>query len=140
MHVFGKSLHQQEYRILQKGLEAGLSKQQISNLLHAANISLTNIDTFSGVRNGNIRTDFYDDSQDIPDTSALDSLQQNMLLLYDWFLGKQNKAEAYYTRGGHNSCDTIYIAENYFRQPRHKIRENSNIIILFPQDLKNLAP
>ena len=71
--MFGKCLHRQEYKVLRKGLDAGLSKQQISNLfssqgaLCAANLSaLTAIERFSGVRNGNIRTDFYDDCQDIP--------------------------------------------------------------------------
>ena len=28
LYVFGKSLHQQEYKVLRKGLEAGLSKQK----------------------------------------------------------------------------------------------------------------
>ena len=32
LYVFGKSLHQQEYNVLRKGFEAGLSKQQISNV------------------------------------------------------------------------------------------------------------
>ena len=45
LYVFGKSLHQQEYKVLRKGLDAGLSNYQISNLfssqgaLHTANIS-----------------------------------------------------------------------------------------------------
>ena len=30
--VFGKSLHQQEYKVLEKGLEGGLTKSQISNV------------------------------------------------------------------------------------------------------------
>ena len=92
--------------MLQKRFEAGLSKQQISNVfanqeaLRVANISpLTAIDTFSGARNGKIKTDFYDDCQNIPDPSALDPMKNNLLLLDDCFLGKQNKAEAYYTRG-----------------------------------------
>ena len=97
------------------------------------------IKKYSGVRNGEIRADFYDDFQNIPDPSALDPVQKNLLLFDDCFLGKQNKAEAYCTRGRHNNCDTIYIAENYFRLPRHTIRENSNFIILFPQDTKNLT-
>jgi hypothetical protein len=54
-------------------------------------------------------------------------------------LEKQNKAEAYYTRGRHNNCDTFYISQNYFRLPRQTIRENSNFIILFPQDQKNIS-
>ena len=50
--------------------------------LHIANISpLTAIDKFSGARNGKIKTDFYDDCQNIPDPSALDPMQKNLLLL-----------------------------------------------------------
>ena len=37
-----------------------------------------------------------------------------------------------------DNCDTLYISQNYFRLPRQTIRENSNFIILFPQDVKNL--
>ena len=55
---------------------------------------LTAIEKFSGVGVGKIQADFYDDCQDIPDPSALDPTQKNMLLLDDYFLGKQNKAEA----------------------------------------------
>ena len=55
LYVFGKSLHQQEYKVLRKSLNAGLSKQQISNLFNCqealGNISpLTAIDKFSDVR------------------------------------------------------------------------------------------
>ena len=102
--MFGKSLHQQEYKVLGKGLDAGFRKHQISNLfssegaLRTANISpLTAIERFSGIRNGNIRADCYDDCQDIPDPSTLDLTQKNLLLLDDCFLDKQNKAEPYYT-------------------------------------------
>ena len=56
------------------------------------------IEKYSGVRNGEIRADFYDDCQNIPDPSALDPTQKNLLLLDDCYLGKQNKAEVYYTR------------------------------------------
>ena len=83
-----------------------LGKQQISNVfanqevLRVANISpLTAIDMVSGARNGKIKADLYDDYQNIPDPSALDPMQKNLLLLDDCFLGEQNKAEAYYTRG-----------------------------------------
>ena len=87
--MFGKSLHQQEYKVLRKGLDAGLSKQQISNLftsqgaLRTVNISpLTTIEIFSGVRNGKIRAELYEDCQIIPDPSALDPTQKNLLLLF----------------------------------------------------------
>ena len=79
------------------------------------------IEKYSGVRNGELRADFYDECQNIPDPSALDPTQKNLLLLDDCFLGKQNEAESYYTRGIHNTCDAIYIAQNCYR---HTIREN----------------
>ena len=41
-------------------------------------------------------------------------------------------------KGRHNNCDTFYISQNYFRLPPQTIRENTNFIILFPQDTKNL--
>ena len=45
LYIFGKSLHQQEYKVLQKEFEAGLNTQQISDVfanqetLRVANIS-----------------------------------------------------------------------------------------------------
>ena len=86
LYVYRKSLHQQECKALRKGLDAGLSKQQVSNLFNSqealGNISpLTAIEKFSGVRNGKIQADFYDDCQNIPDPSALDPAQKNLLLL-----------------------------------------------------------
>ena len=129
LYVFGKSLHQQGYKVLRKGLEAGLSKQQVSDLFNSQEAlgnlyPLTAINIFSGARNGKIQADFYDDCQDIPDPSALDPMQTNLLLLDDFFQGKQDKAKAYYTRGRHNNCDTICIAQNYFRLPRHTMTSN----------------
>ena len=78
-----------------KGLEAGLSKQQISNVFNSqealGNISpVIAIETSGGVRNGKVRADFYNNCQDIPDPSALEPMQKNMLLLDDCFLCKQN--------------------------------------------------
>ena len=115
LYVFSKSLQQQEYKVLRKGFEGGLSKQQISNVFNSQEMlqsPLIAIEKYRCVRNGEIRADFYDNCQNIPDPSALDPTQKNLLLLDDCFLGKQNKAEAYYTRGRHNNCDTIYIAQN----------------------------
>ena len=145
LKVFGKSLHQPEYQILRQGFEQGLSKCQLANLfkrqdmLKSAGISpLEAIVQYDGVKERRVRAEFYDDCSLIPDPKDLDHTQNNLLILDDCFLGKQNKAEAYYTRGRHNNCDTIYISQNYFRLPRHTVRENANLFILFPQDSKNM--
>ena len=70
--------------------------------------------------------------------SESDAVEKNVLILDDRFLGPQNKAESYYTRGRHNNCDTFYISQNCFRLPHQTMREKANFIILFPQDAKNL--
>jgi len=61
-----------------------------------------------------------------------------LIVVDDLLLEKQNKCEAYYTRGRHSNVDCFYLAQNYFRLPRQTIRENANFICLFPQDLKNI--
>ena len=83
LYVFGKSLHQQEYKVLRKGFEGGLSKQQISNVFNSQEVldsPLIAIEKYSGERNGKIRADFYDDCRIIPDPSALGPAQKNLLL------------------------------------------------------------
>ena len=143
--VFGNSLHQPEYCVIRQGFQKGLSKDQIFNLfqnqntLQRAGITpLQAIEEYDGQKNNSINVNFYEDCEKIPDPSTLDPNLKNLLILDDCYLGKQNKASAYYSRGRHNSCSAIYISQNYFRLPRGSIRENSNFIILFKQDAKNV--
>ena len=145
LYVFGKSLHQQEYRILQKAFTSGLSKTQISNVFENQDEITMNplelIDRYvnqGGVVGDTIKANFYSDCSKVPDPSELNEQEKNLLILDDCLLEKQSKAESYYTRGRHNNCDTFYISQNYFRLPRQTIRENTNFIMLFPQDSKNL--
>ena len=56
----------------------------------------------------------------------------------DLLLEKQNTCESYYVRGRHSNVDCLCLAQNYFKLPRQTIRENVNVMCLFPQDLKNL--
>jgi len=149
LYVFGNSLHQEVYKILKKGCESGLSKVQISNLFASQSAlkknKLTPLEAINeytkhrGIERIKIKTHFYESCEKIPDPAELNELDKNLMVFDDCFLGKQNKAESYYTRGRHNNCDVIYISQNYFRLPRQTIRENANFIILFPQDVKNLT-
>ena len=145
LYVFGLSLHQMEYQVIEKGFAIGLSKNQITNVFSNQKVikekGLTPIELlngYDGARHGKIKVNFFSDCTLIPDPSELSKDEKNLLILDDCILGKQNKAEAYYTRGRHNNCDTFYISQNYFLLPRQTIRENTNFIILFPQDMKNL--
>lgn len=144
LFVFGRSLHQREYVILKKGLESGLSKEQISNLFQNQKEINSPVDvieeyiTAGGEGKGGITAQFYNDCKLIPDPSTLNEKDKNLMLFDDCLLEKQNKAQSYYTRGRHSNCDCFYISQNYFKLDRQTVRENSNFIILFPQSEKNL--
>ena len=131
LYVFGRSLHQ-------------LSKQQVGNIFRnkiEIDDLLELINDYAVCRGnvtGVIKAEFYEDCAELPDPKMLNFHDKNLLILDNCLLEKQNKAEAYYTRGRHNNCDTFYISQSYFKLPRQTIRENANFIILFPQDSKNI--
>ena len=53
LYVFGKSLHQLEYKVLRKGSEGGLTKQKISNVFNSQEVLQAPriaIEKYSGVR------------------------------------------------------------------------------------------
>ena len=138
--VFGNSLHQKEYKVVKQGFEMKLSKNQISNLFENQELidPMVALCNYKGKALGNISAEFYENCDEIPDPKSLDSTKKNLLILDDCFLGKQSKAAAYYTRGRHSSCDTWFISQNYFALPRKSVRENSNIICLYPQNSKSV--
>ena len=43
----------------------------------------------------------------------------------------QSVAESYFTKGRHNTCQSIYISQAFFRVPKAAVRDNSNLLILF---------
>ena len=146
--VCGNSLHQPEYRILDAGFSNNFSKGQTRFLFHKQRTINRRYGGVDGLiqeykqlklhGRGGVNTRFLEDVADIPDPSDHDPSRKNLLVLDDIMLGPQNKAEAYYTRGRPNNVDTIYIAQNFFRLPRQTVRENTNLMMLFNQDAKNL--
>ena len=42
------------------------------------------------------------------------------------------------TRGRHNNIDIYYISQRYFHLPKNTIRNNSNKIVLFKQNLRDI--
>ena len=141
--VFGNSLHQEEYNIIKHGYENKLGKEQILNIFQNQHMfqdttPIEVIETYDGYKQGGVTAHFYENCDLIPDPKALDPKLKNLLILDDCYLGKQNKAESYYTRGRHNNCDVLYITQNYFALPRGSVRENSNFIILFHQNNKSI--
>ena len=144
--VCGPSLHQPLYNIMNKGFSMKLSKDQVRSIFKNQDRISQKVDCVDDLFEGGyekrckggVDAEFIDDIDLIPDPSEFDVDKKNVLVLDDVLLGPQNKIEDMYTRGRHNGIDTFYIAQNYFKIPRQTVRENANLIVLFPQDMKNL--
>ena len=54
-------------------------------------------------------------------------LDSNQKLLYPFF-----------TKGRHNDLDVYYLSQSYFDSPKKTIENNSNVMILFLQTLKDI--
>ena len=86
----------------------------------------------------NVKCNFFETASDVPDSRDLNSEDKNLMIFDDLLLERQNKCECYYIRERHSNVDCFYLSQNYFKLPRQTIRENTNFICLFSQDLKNI--
>jgi hypothetical protein len=63
----------------------------------------------------------------------------NSIFIFDDVIcGEQSNIRNYFSMGRHRGIDCFYLAQTYTRIPKHLIRDNANLIILFKQDLLNL--
>ena len=64
---------------------------------------------------------------------------QNCCVVFDDMLdSNQNLIDPFFTRRRHNDLDVYCFTPSYFDSPKRKTRNNSKIIILFQQTLKNV--
>jgi len=149
LNIYGKSLFQPEYRILKKAFEEQLPKVSILRLFDNQNeITQLNLSPVillkemakNQTQKSDIECKFFENACDVPDPRELSPEKKNIMVFDDLLLERQNKCEAYYTRGRHSNVDCFYLAQNYFKLSRQTIRENANFICLFRQDLKKHQP
>ena len=77
-------------------------------------------------------------AQTSDEIQALNKYQNGIVVFDDLLLSKQEKnIDLFFTRGRHNNIDIYYISQSYFHLPKNTIRNNSNIIILFKQTLRD---
>ena len=156
LYIFSKSLHQPEYKIIKKAFDSGLDKSAIVNIfrlnkeinkeglsvdevINQIACSLREKNKNKAFQSGGIISEYFSEAQDVPSPQELNSSNLNLCVFDDVMLTKQSAIEDYYCRGRHNNVDSIYLSQSYFKLPRQTIRENSNLILLFPQDEKNIA-
>ena len=62
------------------------------------------------------------------------------IVIFDDMLGARNSSQIdeFFTRGRYEDLDVYYISQSYFALPRQSIRNNSDILILFEQTLRDV--
>jgi energy-coupling factor transporter ATP-binding protein EcfA2 len=142
LFVFGKSLFQPEYKLIKHAFEKNISKENLLSIFENNQTNCYDVINYLSKNQFNhnpIESTFYELVKDVPDPRELNRDKNNLMIFDDLLLEKQNKCEDYYVRGRHSNVDCFYLAQNYFKLPRQTIRENTNFICLFKQDLKNIT-
>lgn len=79
--------------------------------------------------------EFNENDQIIPPAKA----KPNSIFIFDDIAcDKQAKIQEYFSRGRHDGVDSFYLAQSYARIPKHLIRDNVNMLVLFKLDELNL--
>lgn len=73
------------------------------------------------------------------DVISLEKTRPNSVFIFDDIAcEKQDNVRSYFAMGRHNNIDSFYLCQTYTRIPKHLIRDNANLIIIFKQDDMNL--
>lgn len=62
----------------------------------------------------------------------------SIFIFDDVICDKQNNIQSYFCMGRHKEVDCFYLSQSYAHIPKHLIRENANLIVLFKQDQMSL--
>lgn len=63
----------------------------------------------------------------------------NSIIIFDDVIcGKQNTIRDYFCMGRHKHIDCFYLSQTYTKIPKHLVRDNANMIVIFKQDELNL--
>ena len=146
VYIYSMSLQQPEYQVLRLGIENHLTKKNILLLLNSGEL----IEKYRGdeieeptletvalglaetqKKESNLQGEFYNNVSDIPDPSDLDTSIRNLMIFDDLMDKSQVIQKAYFTRGRHGKCDSIYIVQNYTSADLQTIRTNANFLIFF---------
>lgn len=73
------------------------------------------------------------------DVVPIENVKPNSIFIFDDVIcDKQNNMRAYFCMGRHKGVDSFYLSQSYAHIPKHLIRENANMVVLFKQDDMNL--
>ena len=67
-----------------------------------------------------------------------EALPNSIFIFDDVACDKQDTIREYFAMGRHADVDCFYLCQTYARIPKHLIRDNANLLILFKQDGTNV--
>jgi hypothetical protein len=148
LFIFSKSLIQKEYQLIIEGFKHHLTKEMIRGMFeNQEEFKDKSISDFCyGIEQGiaekdkgDIKVSAFGNNSNVPDPSLLDPKKKNLMIFDDVLLEKQGIIESYYTKGRHNSCQSFYISQSFFGIPKGTVRDNSNLLILFKLNDRDVA-
>lgn len=108
VYVYSKSLNQPKYKLLEKVLAP-----------------LEGIGYFA----------FSEHDQVV---SPADARPNSIIVFDDIACEKQDNVRAFYCMGRHKNIDCFYLCQSYAQIPKHLVRDNVNLLVVFRQDEMNL--
>src|ERR1044072_5133898 len=83
LFVFGKSLHQPEYKLLKSGFEKGYDKTEILELLKKGGDIDSFIRTLLSKKKTKYKVNYYEGSEEIPDPKDVNKKNKNLFVFDD---------------------------------------------------------
>lgn len=78
----------------------------------------------------------FDDNESV---IAPEEARPNSIFIFDDVACEnQHHIRAYFCMGRHKAIDSFYLAQTYTRIPKHLVRDNANLLVIFKQDFTNL--
>lgn len=68
-----------------------------------------------------------------------DKARPNSVMIFDDIAcEKQDSLKAFFCMGRHKNVDSFYLCQSYAQVPKHLVRDNVNLLVIFRQDEMNL--
>ena len=130
--VYGRSIHQDCYEILDNSFNSGLTKKDVETMFlnqHKIRDVDKYIENLSS-KEPEITCSMSSDDRDIPDPAEIDRDSLPLAVFDDVLDSPQSKLKSWFTRGRHNHAPCIYITQDFFKIDKGEIRNNANCFIL----------
>lgn len=87
---------------------------------------------------GHARVGYYPFAENDDIIDPAEAKPNSVFIFDDVSCDNQKPMRLYFSMGRHRAVDSVYLCQSYARIPKHLLRDNANMIVLFKQDALNL--